>query len=248
MKKIFRNKGFSLAEMMIVMLIVSIVLAVSGPMLAKREEKILTGSVPAGTIITYAGAITILKPIPTGWLLCDGRAISRADYSALFNAIGTTYGAGNGSTTFNLPDLRGRVAVGMDNMGGTSADRITASTADTLGGSGGEELHTLSTSEMPAHSHGGATNTSSAVSGTSGAAGGHSHTSFSINIHGGRAWGWGYVNGSNSSPRSANTSSYPDHTHTITVPSHTHGINPEGSSSAHNNVPPYMAINYIIKF
>lgn len=65
------------------------------------------GGVPEGAVIPYAGAAA-----PSGWLLCDGSAVSRATYAALFAAIGTTYGAGDGTTTFNLPDLRGRMAVG----------------------------------------------------------------------------------------------------------------------------------------
>lgn len=84
---------------------------------------------------------------PTGWLTCDGSAVSRTTYSGLYTAIGTLYGAGDGSTTFNVPDLRGRVAVGADG----SANRLSAN--DTLGNSGGEEAHTLSIAEMPSHDH-----------------------------------------------------------------------------------------------
>jgi len=78
---------------------------------------------PPGTIAPFAGAEISL---PTGWLLCDGQEVSRTTFAALFNVIGETYGAGNGSTTFNLPDFRGRVAVGKDNMGSLgSANRVT---------------------------------------------------------------------------------------------------------------------------
>lgn len=66
---------------------------------------------PAGIIAPFAGTA-----IPDGWLLCDGSAISRTDYADLFNAIGTTYGAGNGSSTFNLPNLIGRVPLGMQGV------------------------------------------------------------------------------------------------------------------------------------
>ena len=65
--------------------------------------------VPAGSLVPFAGTAV---PPPGGWLLCDGAAVSRTTFAALFAAIGTTYGVGDGSTTFNLPDLRGRVAVG----------------------------------------------------------------------------------------------------------------------------------------
>jgi microcystin-dependent protein len=76
----------------------------------------------------------------------------------LFAAIGTTYGSGDGSTTFNLPDLRGRSAFGVDNMGGTSANRITTSGSGidgtTLGANGGFETITLTVSQIPSHKHG----------------------------------------------------------------------------------------------
>jgi microcystin-dependent protein len=105
--------------------------------------------VPAGCVMPFAGAAP-----PDGWLLCYGQAVSRTAYSDLFTAIGTTYGAGDGSTTFNLPDLRGRVAAGKDDMGGSAAGRLTAPISGaTLGAFGGEQSHILSTTEMPAHSH-----------------------------------------------------------------------------------------------
>ena len=101
---------------------------------------------PSGMLAPYAGSSA-----PTGWLLCHGQAISRTTYAALFTAIGTTYGVGNGSTTFNLPDLRGRIPVALDNMGGTDAGLL--STANTLGLTGGAESVTLSSSQIPAHTH-----------------------------------------------------------------------------------------------
>ena len=84
--------------------------------------------------------------------ICDGQAVSRTDYAALFEAIKMTHGAGDGSTTFNLPDHRGRVMLGLDNMGGTSANRITAPWADSLG-AGGAETVTSIEAQMPRHSH-----------------------------------------------------------------------------------------------
>lgn len=107
-------------------------------------------SVPAGVYVPFGGPIA-----PIGWLLCYGQAVSRANYQSLFTAIGTTYGAGDGSTTFNLPDLRGRVVAGKDNMGGTAASRLTSPVAGaTLGAVGGSQSHILSTTEMPSHTHG----------------------------------------------------------------------------------------------
>jgi microcystin-dependent protein len=92
--------------------------------------------VPTGAMTAYAGATA-----PAGWLLCDGSAVSRTTFSALFSAIGTTFGVGDGSTTFNLPDLRGRVPVG--------AGLGTGLTSRALGVKGGEETHVLVTSEIP---------------------------------------------------------------------------------------------------
>lgn len=108
----------------------------------------LNQMLPVGSVLPYAGSNA-----PSGWLLCDGSAVSRSTYSDLFNVVGTTFGAGDGSTTFNLPDLRGRFPLGLDNMGGNSANRVTASQADSLGGTSGAEDHTLSASELAPHTH-----------------------------------------------------------------------------------------------
>jgi microcystin-dependent protein len=83
---------------------------------------------PSGLISAYAGATA-----PTGWLLCDGSAVSRTTYAALFAAIGTTYGSGDGSTTFNVPNLKGRAPFGRD--GGQDS-------LDTLGEASGSSTHT----------------------------------------------------------------------------------------------------------
>lgn len=104
------------------------------------------GAVPAGGLMPFAGSIA-----PAGWLLCAGQAVSRSQYGELFATIGTAYGVGDGSTTFNLPDLRGRVVAGVDNMGGSDAGRLDWS--NTLGTSGGTQTHTLTTSEIPSHTH-----------------------------------------------------------------------------------------------
>jgi len=95
-------------------------------------------SIPIGGILASAES----SP-SSGWLLCDGAAVSRTAYAALFAAIGTTYGVGDGSTTFNVPDLRGRIPVG---SGSAYSD----------GDAGGVPEHALAVGEMPSHTHQGA--------------------------------------------------------------------------------------------
>lgn len=92
-------------------------------------------TVPAGIIEPFAGTV-----IPASYLLCDGSAVSRTTYATLFDVIGTTFGAGDGSSTFNLPDLSGRVPLGV-------------SQAHALGSTGGSETVTLTESELPSHVH-----------------------------------------------------------------------------------------------
>jgi microcystin-dependent protein len=110
------------------------------------------GAVPIGSVTAFAGSAA-----PSGWLLCGGQTVSRTQYSGLFLTIGTTYGAGDGSTTFALPDLRGRTIAGEDDMGGTAANRLTSAGSGVnglvLGATGGSQTHTLTTTEMPVHSH-----------------------------------------------------------------------------------------------
>ena len=99
------------------------------------KVKALDG-MPIGSGIEYYGPTNSL---PNGWLLCDGSAVSRTTYSELFEVIGTTYGTGDGSTTFNLPNLKGRVPVGQD----------TSDTSfDALGETGGEKIHTIQWAEL----------------------------------------------------------------------------------------------------
>jgi|HubBroStandDraft_1064217.scaffolds.fasta_scaffold09885_2 microcystin-dependent protein len=93
-----------------------------------------------GEVRDFAG---LASAIPAAWYVCAGQAVSRVTYAALFSIVGTSWGAGDGSTTFNLPDLRGRVTAGLDNMGGSAASRITSGVAGvqggTLGATGGSQ-------------------------------------------------------------------------------------------------------------
>lgn len=112
----------------------------------------VTGLIPAGVIVPFA-----IATAPTGWLACGGQAVSRTTYATLFAAIGTTFGSGDGSTTFNLPDLRGRVVAGLNTLGGSDANRLTVAgcgiEGDNLGAAGGTQTHTLTVSELPPHAH-----------------------------------------------------------------------------------------------
>ena len=145
--------------------------------------------IPVGSIIAYSVAAA-----PTGYLLCDGAAVSRSTYSALFAVLSTTYGVGDGSSTFNVPDLKGRVVVGYGAGSGLTSRAIAAQ--------GGAETHTLSESEIPSHVH--------------------------------------------AIPSSASAGSGP----TLDEGAGSIGTNPTnatGGGGAHENMPPFTVVNYIIK-
>ena len=100
---------------------------VSAPLGLSVSGVDVTTLTPTGSVLAFAGSSA-----PAGWMLCDGQPISRTTYSALFAVIGTTYGVGDGASTFNLPDLRGRAIAGKDNMGGTPANRLTSTRSVTV--------------------------------------------------------------------------------------------------------------------
>ena len=103
----------------------------------KAYEAIVDAIVPVGAVLPFYGS----RP-PKNWLLCYGQEVSRTEYKDLFDVIGTSSGSGNGSTTFNVPDLKGKVIYG---QGSTDA-LVTGSTV-------GETHHTLTVNEMPSHGH-----------------------------------------------------------------------------------------------
>lgn len=105
---------------------------------ASVAQNVVNG-VPVGSVMPFAASVA-----PDGWLFCNGSAVSRTVYSNLFAVVGATYGNGDGSTSFNLPDYRGRSLVGMD---GGQAE------FDALGETGGAKTHTLTVAELPSHSH-----------------------------------------------------------------------------------------------
>lgn len=166
---------------------------------------------PVGTITMFGGSTA-----PTKWVLCDGRAISRTNYAALFQIIGTKYGSGNGSTTFNVPDMRNRFPVG-------------AGSSYNLNSKGGADNVTLSTSQIPAHTHGnksltGITATQSYSNGTPTGIVSSYYKNFNL-----AAPGTGTQMGTHNQKIDA---------------SHEHDS--VGGGGSHENRPPYIGINFII--
>ena len=109
--------------------------------------------VPAGAMMPFGGV-----EAPTGWLLCDGSEIAKSDYNALWLAISHNFKdaslvSDNGVAKFTLPDFRGRFALGLDNMGGPSANRVANIAADAIGGNAGAETKTIGTDNLPEHEH-----------------------------------------------------------------------------------------------
>jgi microcystin-dependent protein len=174
----------------------------------------LTGieGIPSGTIVPWSDS-----SIPSGFLECAGAAVSRSTYATLFGIIGTTYGAGNGSTTFNVPDLQDNVAVsksGTKNLGSTGG----ANTVTATGNVGGSTANaTLSTAQLASHSHPGGV----------GPVGRHQNTPS----------GGGYTAGGN--PTNTGSSGSDS--------GHAHNMSATFSGDATSVVQPYLTVVYIIK-
>lgn len=207
--------------------------------------------------------------VPTGWLLCDGTIYNIATYPALHAVIQNTYG-GDNITTFAVPDIRGRVPLGKDDMGGAAAGVVPSATNE--GDTGGSETHTLIISEMPAHTHSGSatdsgshTHTASTASdgahthtGSADSDGDHVHTGGVTSTDGNQAGGGtnaaivGNTGLAGAHTHTLSVDASVTHTHTVTVDmvaNHTHtlAVDSEGGGNAHSNMQPYMVFNYIIK-
>jgi len=208
-----------------------------------------------GAIIDFAG-----NTAPSGWLLCYGQAVSRTTYANLFSVIGTTFGVGDGSTTFHLPDCRGRVGAGKDDMGGSVAGRLTTAGAGVngaaLGASGGLQTHTLTAAQMPAHNHGvtdpghahGVTDPTHAHSVYDP---GHSHQYYRVTTSNGQGSDIGTANNhllTNTAAATTGIGIYAAATG-VSVNSGATGISTQnnGSGGAHNNTQPTIVFNKIIK-
>ena len=184
-----------------------------GTLVNENFDKIDMASSVTGAIQLFAGSSA-----PNGWLICNGQAISRTTYAALFAVIGTTYGVGDGSTTFNVPNLVNKTVRGSNSLGKT----------------GGADTITLSTANLPAHTHG--AGSYSAVSN-----GAHTHTYAlstssavsKVTLNTG-LFGTVTTNGT--------TSSSGAHTHTVSGTSDS-----TGSGSAVTITNPYVMLHYIIK-
>ena len=175
-----------------------------------------------GEIRMYSGSSA-----PTGWLICDGSAVSRTTYSDLFNIIGTTYGSGDGSTTFNLPNMKGRFPLGVGSVdagdssaesywGGTAAGAVNAP----LGQRAGEAWDTLSISKIPSHTH-------------------------AIHTYAASQSGWQGRYPITYDANGLDPASYAwisSGTLVADVPNITY----TGEGQAHNNMPPFIAVNFII--
>jgi microcystin-dependent protein len=181
---------------------------------------IATVSEPVGTVKLYAGT-NGADPAGGFYMLCDGRAISRTTFASLFAVVGTSYGVGDGSTTFNIPNTAERIIVGQS----TTQTLIPQFDARVLGGVFGEGRHTLTTAELAAHNH---TITDP----------GHVHT-LSADIQVDTASGGAQSHGTHANNIGP----------TATMSSATTGItiNNSGSGTPHNVVQPSLVMNYIIR-
>lgn len=212
---------------------------------------------PPGAILAYAGSV-----VPTGYLVANGATISRTTYAALFAAIGTTYGAGDGSTTFRIPELRGEFLRGLDNGRGVDASR-------TLGSAQADQMeshnHTFTGTAYAGHTHTGTTTSDAHThtwSGTTSSAGAHSHN-YNVYVSNGGTAGYGGYGTVGGKP----TTTAGDHTHTVSgttsSDSHNHTFTTAtggaftpagtiavtgGTTNSSETRPRNVAVQFLIKF
>lgn len=160
-----------------------------------RSWAVVTNGI-TGEVRMYAGSAA-----PSTWLFCDGAAVSRSTYATLYALVGTTYGVGDGSTTFNLPDFKGRTPIGVGTGSGLTARALAAKV--------GEETHVLTSAENAAHTH--------------------------------NSFASADASGSDSTPRLTNTGR-------LDILGGATPTSSSGSGTAHNNMQPSLAINFIIKY
>jgi microcystin-dependent protein len=192
---------------------------------------------PPGVVLDYAGPTA-----PAGFLLPFGQCISRTGFANLFALFGTSYGVCDGSTTFALPDTRGYVLAGLDNMGGTAAGRLTTTTMNgvALGGVGGVQTQTLTVAQLPGHTHN--------YSGTTANSADHAHTyvyvtpsTYSGIAASGAAGGYWNGGPANTGGITGNSGA---HSHTFSGATDAG----TGGGAAASMVQPTMFMNKIIKF
>lgn len=185
-------------------------------------------SLPIGGTMFYLGATAP----SSSFVFPYGQAISRTTYATLFGIVGTTFGTGDGSTTFNIPDIRGRVIAGIDNMGGTSANRLTGLSGgvdgDVTGAVGGAESVTLDVTMIPSHGH----SASSVVTDPS-------HTHFDGSAQNVSGPGGGLIGAGNTSQRSTSAS--------VTGISVSTTISNTGGGLSHNNIQPTIILPVIVR-
>lgn len=252
-----------------------------------KLDELIALALPLGTIQMYTKSTAPTATTNGGtWLICDGSAVSRTTYSALFSLIGTTYGAGDSSSTFNIPDMRARVPVGYNaaalNSGTVNVRSIRSIAATT----GGTEGHVLTEPELAAHSHqipatvhshditddghahAGASSGKTEATTLSITDPGHLHTTEMVSSWGGGPdyrpeWGPGPVDSKHDvSSNSATTGisiSPASHDHSFTTTTVATGVSVDdgvinitstapdtGSNASHNNMQPYLVVQYII--
>lgn len=185
----------------------------------KEQDKVVYNTVPVGTGVLWFGD---LESVPSNFIVPDGSIVNISDYPDLFAIWGTKYG-GNGTTTFGLPNLKGKVVVMMDQ---------NDTDFNTIGGTGGEKTHTLTTNEMPSHTH-----TQKSITNP----GDHAHNTWNAfsfkHASGGVTT---KATGEPSDGRGNPTQGAGGHTHTVT-------LNNTGGGGSHNNLQPYIVAYYIIK-